>query len=69
MNQRSWSETYVGQTECSSAQRLQILSRVSGARWLVETGTDVYLDVALTTNSPPPKRVLALFVRAGEIAP
>lgn len=66
---RSRNKTYVGQTECSSAQRLQILWRVSGARRLVETGTDASLDVALTINSPSPKPVLALFMRAGEEAP
>lgn len=59
---------YVGQTECSGAQRLQVLSRISGERWLVETGTDASADVALTINSPSPKRVLALLMRAGNIA-
>lgn len=70
--QLRWNELYVGQTESgssSSAQWLQILWRVSGARWLVETGADVSLDVALTINSPSPEWVLALFMCAWEICP
>lgn len=70
--QLRWNELYVGQTESgssSSAQWLQILWRVSGACWLVETGADVSLDVALTINSPSPEWVLALFMCAWEICP